>query len=396
MPDPILTFLAQGLLNLALWEKLLVLLVLVQITIASVTIFLHRHQAHRGLDLHPIASHFFRFWLWLTTGMVTREWVSVHRKHHAKCETPEDPHSPQVEGIRTLLLDGVSLYRREAANPETLTRYGHGTPDDWLERRLYSAHPVLGIALLLVLDLVLFGALGLTMWAVQMLWIPFWAAGVINGLAHWWGYRNYETRDASTNLWPLALWIGGEELHNNHHAFSSSAKFSTKWWEFDIGWMYIRLLSLVGLARVKKVAPKPRIQPGKAHVDMDTLRAVIGARLHVSAAYGRRVVLPVLRQARDQLGGWSVRKAKALLVREHSLMDERERADLQAVLQKSRELETVYTFRLRLQEIWGRASASHEALMAALRDWCAQAEATGIKALEDFARSLRGFSLQRA
>ena len=396
MSDPVLTFFAQGLLNLSLLQKAVVLLVMVQVTIASVTIYLHRHQAHRGLDIHPVVSHFFRFWLWLSTGMVTGEWVAVHRKHHAKCETEEDPHSPQVEGIRKLMLDGVSLYRREAANPETLRRYGHGTPNDWLERRIYAGHPAAGIALLLVLDVVLFGAAGVAMWAVQMMWIPFWAAGVINGLAHWWGYRNYETRDASTNLWPLALWIGGEELHNNHHAFSSSAKFSSKWWEFDIGWFYIRVLAAMGLARVKKVAPKPTIEPGKERIDMDTLRAVVGARMHVTAEYGRKVVLPVLRQVRADTAGWSARKLKTLLVREQSMMDERERAQLQSVLQSSEELQTVYTFRLRLQEIWSRASASHDSLMAALREWCAQAEATGIHALQDFARSLRGFSLQSA
>jgi len=396
MSDPVLTFFAQGLLNLSLLQKAVVLLVMVQVTIASVTIYLHRHQAHRGLDIHPVVSHFFRFWLWLSTGMVTGEWVAVHRKHHAKCETEEDPHSPQVEGIRKLMLDGVSLYRREAANPETLRRYGHGTPNDWLECRIYAGHPAAGIALLLVLDVVLFGAAGVAMWAVQMMWIPFWAAGVINGLAHWWGYRNYETRDASTNLWPLALWIGGEELHNNHHAFSSSAKFSSKWWEFDIGWFYIRVLAAMGLARVKKVAPKPTIEPGKERIDMDTLRAVVGARMHVTAEYGRKVVLPVLRQVRADTAGWSARKLKTLLVREQSMMDERERAQLQSVLQSSEELQTVYTFRLRLQEIWSRASASHDSLMAALREWCAQAEATGIHALQDFARSLRGFSLQSA
>ena len=398
MVDSILALLTDGLLKFSVWEIVLAALVMVQVTIASVTIFLHRHQAHRGLDLHPVVSHFFRFWLWLTTGMVTKEWVAVHRKHHAKCETKEDPHSPQIEGISKLMLDGVSLYRVEATNPQTLERYGHGTPDDWLERNVYGRHPVIGIVLMLFVNLALFGIVGLSIWAVQMLWIPFWAAGVINGLAHWWGYRNYESRDASTNLWPLGIWIGGEELHNNHHAFSSSAKFSSKWWEFDIGWFYIRTLSVLGLARVKKVAPKPRVQPGKDWIDLETMRAVVTARMHVTAAYARTVILPVLRQVRPQLQGPrnSFRKAKALLVRDQTLMGPQEREVLERVLNSSQELATVYRFRLRLQEIWGRASASHDALTHALRDWCNQAEATGIQALEDFSRSLKGWSLKNA
>jgi stearoyl-CoA desaturase (delta-9 desaturase) len=396
MFNSLLTFLSGGVFHFSLLQQVLLALVLVQITIASVTIYLHRHQAHRGLDLHPVAGHFFRFWLWLTTGMVTKEWVAVHRKHHAKCETEEDPHSPMVYGIGKLLFDGVDLYRTEATNDETLARYGHGTPDDWLERRVYARHKYLGIVLMLLINLAVFGAAGLAVWAVQMMWIPFWAAGVINGLGHWWGYRNYETQDTSTNLAPLALWIGGEELHNNHHAFPSSAKFSTKWWELDIGWLYIRLLSVLGLARVKKVAPRPQIAADKQRIDLDTLRAVISARFHVTANYARQVIRPVLKEAVAQGGGCrhTFRKAKALLVRDRRRMDAEAREELESVLRVDSRLQVVYSFRLRLQEVWERAATSHDTLVHALKDWCAQAEASGIRSLQEFARTLRGFSLK--
>ena len=285
-----------GFISLPWWGYLLVGFVLTHITIVSVTVFLHRHQAHRALELHPLISHFFRFWLWLTTGMVTREWVAIHRKHHARCETPDDPHSPQILGISRVMWEGSELYRAEARNQDTLEHYGHNTPSDRLETGLYSRYPTLGVSILLVIDYLLFGFAGVALWGVQMLWIPFWAAGVINGLGHWWGYRNYETPDASTNISWFGFLIGGEELHNNHHAFGSSAKFSNRWWEFDIGWGYIRLMQFLGLAKVKKLAPVPHIVEGKDRIDMDTLRAVIANRLNVMSNYAREVLLPVLRQ----------------------------------------------------------------------------------------------------
>lgn len=258
--DSILDFVAGGLLQLSWWQLVLVTLVLTHITIVSVTVFLHRSQAHRGLDLHPAIAHFFRLWLWLTTGMVTKEWVAIHRKHHAKCEKEGDPHSPMVYGIEKVMWKGAELYREEAANQETLKRYGHGTPNDWLERNVYSRHPGLGIMLTLIVDVLLFGAAGLTVWAVQMAWIPFWAAGVVNGLGHYIGYRNFSSPDTSTNLFPIGILIGGEELHNNHHAYGTSAKFSSKWYEFDIGWLYIKLMTYLGLAKVRKVAPKLKLE----------------------------------------------------------------------------------------------------------------------------------------
>ena len=248
-----------SLFELSWWGYALVTLSLTHMTIASVTIFLHRHQAHRALELHPIASHCFRFWLWLTTGIITKEWVAIHRKHHAKCETIEDPHSPQFYGIGTVLFKGAKLYRIEARNTATLKKYGHGTPDDWLERNLYSKHDTLGIGIMLAIDIFLFGPIGLIMWGVQMVWIPFFAAGVINGVGHYWGYRNFASNDTSTNIVPWGILIGGEELHNNHHAYVTSAKLSNKWWEFDIGWVYIRALEILGLATVHNPTRKVQI-----------------------------------------------------------------------------------------------------------------------------------------
>jgi stearoyl-CoA desaturase (delta-9 desaturase) len=399
MIDTLLEFLGNGGLTHLSWIGVVLTgLVLTQVTIASVTIYLHRHQAHRALDLHPVISHFFRFWLWMTTGMVTREWVAVHRKHHAKCETTEDPHSPQVLGIRKVLWQGAELYRHEAANTETLEHYGHLTPDDWLERHVYSPYSGMGITLLLLLDVVLFGSLGVVLYAVQMVWIPFWAAGVINGVGHWWGYRNFETPDASRNITPLAILIGGEELHGNHHAFPASAQFSCRRWEFDLGWLWIRLLSRLGLATVKKVAPRPVIIAGKHTIDIDTVRAIVVNRMHVMANYAREVMLPVLkqecRQAESACRGGALRRVRALLIREASLVDEAARHRLEGVLAQFNTLRVVYQYRQKLQSIWARKASSQDSLLKALEGWCLQAEATGISALQEFAGRLRGYSLR--
>jgi stearoyl-CoA desaturase (delta-9 desaturase) len=399
MLDTMINFLSHGLVKVPIWAYLVIALVTTHITIASVTIFLHRHQAHRALDLHPLISHFFRFWLWLTTGMVTAQWVAVHRKHHAKCEKADDPHSPWVLGIRKVLWQGAELYKREARRPETLLQYAHGTPDDWLERKLYTPHCLLGVSALLVLYFILFGAIGVTLWAIQMLWIPFWAAGVINGLGHWWGYRNFESRDRATNISPVGILIGGEELHNNHHAFPASAKLSVRWWEFDIGWFYIQALKSVGLAKVKKVAPRPVILAEKQSVDLETVRAVIVSRLHVMAQYARDVLVPVLRDEWQCAGDscrHRFRQARRILVRESSLMDDVMRARLDGILAISQRLRTVYQFRQGLQSIWAERAANQAHLIKALQEWCAQAEVTGIQALEDFALRLRGYSLASA
>ena len=384
----------DGVLDFNGWEILLVGLGLTHITIVAVTVFLHRAQAHRGLDLHPAISHFFRFWLWMTTGMVTSEWVAVHRRHHARCETEEDPHSPQILGLNKVLWEGAELYRNTADDAELVARYSRGTPDDWLEKHVYSALRWQGVGLMLVINFVLFGALGVALWAVQMIWIPFWAAGVINGVGHYWGYRNFESPDAATNIAPWGILIGGEELHNNHHAFPSSAKFSVRWWEFDLGWFYIRLFSVLGLEKVRRVAQQPRIDDAKTIVDMDTVKAVVTHRMHVLARYARDVVKPVttLELCRDERSCRKLaRQARRLLVREESRLDARSKARLAHLLAESQALATVHQYRKRLQEVWERTATSQEGLLRSLQDWCRQAESTGVQALEDFSRSLRGY-----
>ena len=376
----------------------MIALALTHVTIAAVTIYLHRCQAHRALDLHPAVSHFFRLWLWLTTGMVTREWAAVHRKHHAKCDTPEDPHSPQIYGINRVLWLGVLLYVKECANRETLERYGRGTPDDWIERNVYSKLAVYGVFITLAADLALFGAVpGALIWLTQIAWIPFWAAGVINGVGHYWGYRHWSTPDASTNIVPWGILIGGEELHNNHHAYPTSAKLSSKWYELDLGWLYIRSLEALGLARVKHVAPKPHFAAPKPAVDPDTLEAVIRCRYDVLARYARslkRIYAEELRKLRRR----APQEARALqaiepwLERDDRMLHELERARLAQVLPKSRALQTMYAMRHELAAVWGRSKAPREQLVRQLQDWCARAEASGIRPLVEFSQRLRSYA----
>jgi len=389
----------EGLMAASVWQVVGYALAVTHITIAAVTIYLHRHQAHRALDLHPLVSHFFRFWLWMTTGMRTIDWVAVHRKHHAECETVNDPHSPQVLGIKKVLTQGAELYQTEAANPQTLEQFGKGTPTDWIERNLYLRFSYLGIILMLAINVTLFGALGLTVWAVQMMWIPVWAAGVINGIGHWRGYRNYECADASRNISPIGLLIGGEELHNNHHTYPNSAKLSSKWWEFDIGWMYIRILDVLRLARVRKVPPTPFIVRSKARIDADTLAAVIINRFHVMSRYCRVVIYPVLKEEfhrADVSYRQLFKRSRSLLVREESLLNADAKQKLETVLSRSQALRTVYRFKQQLQEIGRRSTATQEVLLKQLQEWCKQAEETGIRALQDFARSLPAYTLRTA
>jgi stearoyl-CoA desaturase (delta-9 desaturase) len=384
-----------GAIDLPWWGYVVYALVVTHITIAAVTIFLHRHQAHRALDLHPLPSHFFRFWLWLTTGMVTKEWTAIHRKHHAKCESEEDPHSPQVMGINKVLWEGTELYRKESRNNETLERYGHGTPDDWIERHLYTRHSVLGISLLMVLNFVLFGFIGITIWAVQMAWIPFFAAGVINGIGHYWGYRNFQPEDASRNIVPWGILIGGEELHNNHHAYASSARLSNRWFEFDIGWLYIRTLEIVGLAQVKKVAPKVRLIADKTHCDLATVQAVVTHRYEVLAKYTkslRSTCAAELRSLRARAVSVDLATLKRWLHIDAQALPTTEQAHMNEVLSKSTVLNTIYTMRQELSALWQRSSASKEQLVSHLEDWCRRAEASGIAALRDFSRQLRCYA----
>lgn len=389
----------DGLLDLPVWGVVIATLIMTHITIASVTIFLHRHQAHRALELHPLISHFFRFWIWLTTSTITKEWVAVHRKHHANCETPNDPHSPQIVGIRKVLWQGAELYAQTAHQPEILAKYGHGTPNDWLERNVYTRHAWLGITIMAIIDVLLFGALGITVWAVQMMWIPIFAAGFINGLGHWWGYRNYECADASKNIVPWGILIGGEELHNNHHTFASSAKLSSRWWEIDIGWWYIRLLQLIGLVKVKKVATHPQLQWEKNFIDRDTVKAVLHYRFQVMAHYAKEVLVKVHQEELRHTQGTSkqlLKRVRALLIREESLLNEQDKLNLVTILEQNQTLQTVYHYRLRLQALWQQTAVSQEYLLQSLQEWCKQAEATRIKALQEFALTLRHYTMQPA
>ena len=390
--------LLSGVFDLPWWGYVIVVLAMTHVTIAAVTIFLHRCQAHRALDLHPAVSHFFRLWLWLTTGMVTKEWAAIHRKHHAKCETAEDPHSPQVLGINRVLWGGVFLYVKESHNRETMERYGHGTPDDWLERQLYTPLQKVGILLMLAVDLIAFGLVpGALIWGVQMLWIPFWAAGVINGVGHCWGYRSWDSPDASRNIVPWGILIGGEELHNNHHAFASAAKLSNKWYEFDLGWVYIRMLAALGLASVKKVPPMPRFTAAKSVVDAETLQSVIANRYDVLAKYARSLKatyseeLAKLRQMAPQDAA-VLRRLRRWITRDEKAVPAREKAELEQVLARTSALRTVYAMRRELVAVWERSNASREQLVRQLQDWCSRAEASGVRQLVEFSQRLRSYA----
>src|SRR5437867_1842803 len=395
--DALVDWLAHGVLDAAWWQVVLYTLAFTHITIASVTIFLHRSQAHRALDLHPAAMHFFRLWLWLGTGMVTKEWVAIHRKHHAKCETEEDPHSPQTRGIKTVLLTGSELYRTEAKNQETLKKFGHGTPDDWIERHLYSRYTWQGVGLTLIIDLMLFGAIGLAVWAVQMLWIPITAAGIINGIGHWWGYRNFEAPDASTNVSPWGIIIGGEELHNNHHTYPTSAKLSVKSYEFDIGWMYIRGLEMVGLAKVRKTPPMLKLGSIKPVADSKTLEAVIANRYEVMAKYAKhlrgacRAELARLKaEGAQNTAKWAeMRAAKRWLHRDADKIPHGVKAQVANVCAQNAVLAKLVAMREELRQLWTRTNVSAEQLVADLQSWCKKAEESGIAALQEFALKLR-------
>jgi stearoyl-CoA desaturase (delta-9 desaturase) len=391
--DAGLEWLAHGLFAASWWQIVLFTLAVTHITIVSVTLYLHRHQAHRALDLHAIPSHFFRFWLWLTTGQVTKEWVGVHRKHHAKCETKEDPHSPHAHGIKTVFWTGAELYRAETKNPETLVKYGRGTPDDWLERNLYTRYSWQGVGLMMIIDLALFGAAGLSVWAVQMAWIPITAAGIINGIGHYWGYRNFEAPDASTNVSPWGVIIGGEELHNNHHTYPTAAKFSVKPYEFDIGWGYIRAMEMVGLATVKKVPPKLQLGAIQPVADEKTLEALIAHRYEVMAGFAHEL----RRAAQAEMALLEAKKADVsmLLVAKRWLHRDEDRVPAAARPQIAQvraaypALDKMVTMREELRQLWLSTSASREQLAADLQAWCQRAEGSGIAALRDFSMQLR-------
>ncbi len=386
----------NGLLDLSVMQLVLVTFVMTHITIVSVTLYLHRHSAHNSLDLHPALKHFFRFWLWFTTAQNTKEWTAIHRKHHAKCETEEDPHSPVVMGIKKVFWQGAELYA-ESATPETLERYGQRTPEDWLERKVYTPHKGLGIALLAVMNLALFGVNGIWIWAIQMMWIPFWAAGVVNGIGHWFGYRNYECADNARNISPIGFLIGGEELHNNHHTYPNSSKLSRRWFEIDVGWGYIRLFQLFGLAKPKGYRPIAHYVPGKQDVDVETVQAIANNRFDIMRQYRKRVMEPVLRQQKTLMDDEirpRYRKLKRLLSREVTLIKPREKEHLETVLDNHAVLRQIYEKSHELQALWRQRGLKPQEKLQALMEWCKEAEASGIRYLEEFAEHLRAYSLR--
>ena len=390
--DLFLHWLANGYLDWSWWKIVVFTLIVTHITIAAVTIFLHRCQAHRALDLHPIVSHFFRFWLWLTTGMLTKEWAAIHRKHHAKCETVDDPHSPQVLGINTVLSRGAELYKQEAANQETLDKFGHGTPDDWIEHNIYSKFSWQGVAIMLIIDVFLFGAIGLTVWAVQMLWIPITAAGIINGIGHYWGYRNFDNEDASRNIVPWGILIGGEELHNNHHTFATSAKLSNKWYEFDIGWMYIQIMSSVGLATVKKTPPKPVLSDLRP-ADQSTLEAIIANRYEIMARYSKTLRNFFSNEVQHmQVLATHLTDARTWLAKDETRLTEQEKVKLEELMASNAQLRKMIEMRRELQAIWGRSNATKEQLLSQLHVWCQRAEESGLTSLREFSLRLRRYA----
>lgn len=386
----------NGLLDLSVMQLILVTLGITHVTIVSVTLYLHRHSAHNSLDLHPVLAHFFRFWLWLTTAQNTKEWTAIHRKHHAKCETEDDPHSPVVLGIRKVLLEGAELYA-EAATPETLQRYGQRTPEDWIERNLYSRYKMAGIALMAAINLLLFGVNGIWIWAVQMMWIPVWAAGVVNGIGHFIGYRNFECADNARNISPLGILIGGEELHNNHHTYPNSSKLSRRWFEVDIGWGYIRLFQLFGLAKPKGYRPIAHYVPGKREVDVETVQAIANNRFDIMRQYRKRVMEPTLRQQREMLDTAirnRYRKLKGLLSRDVSLIKPKEQMQLESLLETNPVLRQIYDKSHELQALWRARGVKPQEKLQALVEWCREAEASGIRHLEEFAAHLRAYSLR--
>jgi stearoyl-CoA desaturase (Delta-9 desaturase) len=390
----LLEFLDGGLLELSIPALLLLILCLTHVTTLAVTLYLHRFSAHRALWLHPSLQHFFRLWLWLCTGMNTREWTAVHRKHHAACETEEDPHSPVIQGLPKILWDQAGAYRVAAAKPELLARFGAGTPDDWLEHHVYALS-FAGITLTFLIDVLLFGVIGISIWAIQMVWIPF-VGGVINGIGHFWGYRNFEPPDASRNISPIGLLIGGEELHNNHHTYPNSARYSVRPWEFDIGWVYIRLFMLLGLARPLSTGPVVERRE-QSRLDRDTAMALVNDRFNVMANYARMVIAPLVRDQRahgDATKRKQLRSARRILCRDDSLLDARGREKLENLVQVP-ELRTVYELRLQLQAIWAKRTGSVEELVTALKAWCHAAEASGLQTLQHFVADIQRYSVPK-
>jgi stearoyl-CoA desaturase (delta-9 desaturase) len=379
-----------GLIELPWWGYVGVTFLTIQVMFLAITLYLHRDQAHGGLMLHPLLRHFFRFWLWFSSGAVTKEWVAVHRRHHAYADVPGDPHSPAIFGLKRVVFEGYELYIAAAHDREILENYGRGTPDDWIERHLYTRYRSLGVVLFCVTSLVLFGIPAIAMVAIHLVSQPFFAGGVVNGLGHAVGYRSYEMPSTATNLVPWGLLLGGEELHNNHHAFPRSARFAVQRWELDIGWVFICAFRAVGLARVRWVAPPVRRTPQqrRKELDADSVEALFTNRMHVLRDYARRVVFPVCKDlARGEPRGSVPRATAKLLIRHPALLADEARRMLGELLSRYEVLRRVVEFRESLQLMWNDAADSHS--VSRLREWCAGAEASGIGALKEFAIALR-------
>lgn len=392
MSPVVLDWLARGLTQASYAQMAIYFLIVTQLTMFTVTLYYHRSQAHRGVDFHPALVHFFRFWGWLTTTMVVKEWAAIHRKHHAKCETAEDPHSPQFKGIGTVLWRGAELYKQARDDRAMIAQYGNGCPDDALEHALYSRYQNLGAILLLLVSIALFGLPGIVMWALQMAWMPIWAAGVINGLGHWWGYRNFDTNDTATNLTPWGVWVGGEELHNNHHAFPSSAKFALRKYEFDIGWAVIRGLQALGLAKVLRVAPSLDLRPNITVPDGETLRAMMAHRWQVATDYFQLVLRPALKLEANDLP----RRLRKAFRSDGRWLKAEQRERFGHWITLHPQMATLMAYRSRLLAIYELRSAEAEAKLVALRQWCEEAEASGIRTLEEFSARLKSYQLAPA
>ena len=388
--------LINGLIDFTWVEYLIYTLVVTQITIMSITLFLHRGVCHSAIEIKPILSHFFRFWLWLTTSMKTADWVAIHRKHHAKVETIDDPHSPIVHGINTVLFRGADLYNEERGNKETIEKYSKNCPNDWIEQKIYSGKSNFGILILFVLNIFLFGVVGIIIWAIQMMWTPIFAAGGINGAGHYYGYRNFDTPDESTNLIPFAIFIGGEELHNNHHAFATSAKFSSKPWEFDIGWLYIKIFSILGLVKIKRLALNTIVEKTDKELDSETAYVLLRSKIMVITNYTKKVIKPILKReskaASNELKKL-IKKSKNSFIRQPDRISNQSITDLQKIFDESVSLSVVYNFKNKLHDILNNKYTELEKFKETIEGWRLEAKKEGIDYLDEFSDSLKGYKI---
>ncbi len=388
--------LINGLIEFTWVEYIIYTLIVTQITIMAITLYLHRGICHSAIDIRAPLAHFFRFWLWFTTSMKTADWVAIHRKHHAKVETIDDPHSPIVHGINTVLFRGADLYAEEKANEETIKKYSHNCPNDWIEHKIYSGKSNLGILFLFILNILMFGVVGIIIWAIQMMWTPIFAAGGINGVGHYYGYRNFDTADESTNMMPIAFFIGGEELHNNHHAYPTAAKFSYKPWEFDIGWLYIKIFSIIGLVKVKRLAPKTIVEETSKELDSETAYALLRSKILVITNYTKKVINPIMKKetksASNELKKL-IKKSKTSFLRQPDRISNQSITDLQMIFNENNSLSIVYNLKNKLHSILNSKYSKLDKFKDTINEWCLEAKSQGIDDLNDFSESLKGYKI---